>query len=178
MCVLCYISTDRVIDDVPFDENDRKFNIRREEKRPSCLTKRFVYYCGSSQSCGCGFGNMNITEEILRQTEQGLLAGELADEIAWLWWDQKQPPPKDKEEFDRTAEEIRASHRVTSALYRLIEETCKAGFDCELLVCWAGNEDKPVTETKEIHLDRESIDVDFTVAVNDIVLLYRFMKSG
>ena len=26
MCAVCYFSTDRIIDDIPFDENDRKFN--------------------------------------------------------------------------------------------------------------------------------------------------------
>ena len=176
MCVVCYLSTDRIIDDIPFDENDRKFNIKRTEKHPACLTKRFVYYCGAAQGCGCGFGNMNITEEILQKTEQELSAGKLTDETAWLWWNQQQPPPTEKDEFDRMAGEIRESHRDTAALYQLIEDTVKEGFDCELLACWAGDEDKQVSETKDIHIDRESIDVDFTVAINYVIFLYRFSK--
>ena len=176
MCVVCYFSTDRIIDNIPFDENDRKFNIQRTEERSACLTKRFVYYCGAAQGCGCGFGNLNITEEILQKTEQELSTGKQTNETAWLWWNQKQPPPEDKDEFDRIAREIRESHRDTAALYRLIEDTVNEGFDCELLVCWAGDENKQISETKEIHLDQEPMDVDFTVAVNNLIFLYRFSK--
>ena len=68
MCIACYLSTDREIAEIPFDENDRKFNIhdiRGKEERPVCLTKKFVYYCGSSTGCGCHFGMAGFTEEIL-----------------------------------------------------------------------------------------------------------------
>jgi len=176
MCVVCYLSTDRVIEDIPFDENDRKFNVQRTEERSHCLTKRFVYYCGANEGCGCAFGQMHITEDILQRTDQELQNGTLTDETAWLWWNQREPPPEYKDEFTKMAEDIRESHRDTAALYRLIEETCKAGFDCELLVCWAGDENNPIDETVLVHLGHEQINVDFRAAW-DKVLFYRFVVA-
>ena len=171
MCIVCYLSTDRVIEDIPFNENDRKFNIQRTEERSIHLTKQFVYYCGSSQSCGCGFGRMHITEDILLKTEQELREGELSNETALLWWDQAEPPPKDKSDFDEIAKEIRESHQDTLALYHLIEETRQAGFDCELLVCYSGSENDEIDVMDEVHQD-----VDFKAAWDE-VLLYHFVKS-
>ena len=176
MCILCYLSTDRVIEDIPFDENDRKFNIQRTEERPPCLTKQFVYYCGSSMCCGCGFGDRNVTEEILQRTDLELQAGKLTEETQWLWWNQGEPPPENKEEFAETAGEIRESHRDTIALYRLIEETCKSGFDCELLVCWADLTNEEPNKIFLVHAGQEQINVDFRSA-HDEVLLYRFPAS-
>ena len=176
MCVVCHLSTDREIVDIPFDENDSKFNIQRIEERPSCLTKRFVYYCGSSMCCGCGFGNMNITEDILQKTDAELQVGKLSEETQLLWWRQNETPPENMEEFGTSAERIRESHVDTKALYRLIEETCEAGFDCELLVCLDGDENKTVSETFQIHLGDGQIDVNFSAAWEHKVLLYRFVR--
>jgi hypothetical protein len=176
---MCYLSTDRVIEDIPFDENDRQFNHQRVEERLSHLTKRFIYYCGSSLCCGCGFVDGNITEEILQRTDQEFQNGELSDETVWLWWNQLEPPPKDKDEFDESAKRIRESHRDTTALHRLIVETCTAGFDCELLVCWAGNENNPLDETFLVHPGREEINVDFRIIRDDTkVFLYHFVASS
>jgi len=182
MCVLCYLSTDRVIEDIPFDENDPKFNVQRTEERFSHLTKQFVYYCGSRMGCGCGFGYTHITEDILLRTDIELQHGKLAEETEWLWWNQTEPPPEKKDEFDEKAEYIRKSHRDTVALYRLIETTGKAGFDCELLVCWNGDENKPIGKTSLVHIGQEQINVDFQAIRNQAevwekVLLYRFVAS-
>ncbi|MDR3109327.1 MAG: hypothetical protein LBU65_06535 [Planctomycetaceae bacterium] len=170
---MCYLSTDREIADVPFDENDRKFNIKRIDETnrnyPACFTKRFVYYCGSSFGCGCGFGKMEITEELLQQTERELLAGGVSEKTGGDWWKQEHPP-KDKSECD----EIRASHRDNAALFGLITETLNYGYPCELLVCWADNEKNFPTETDDIDLSREPIVIDFRAAWNDSILLYRF----
>ena len=177
MCVVCHLSTDREIEDIPFDENDRKFNIQRIEERLGCLTKRFVYYCGSSMCCGCGFGNMNITEDILQKTDAELQAGKLSEKTQWLWWDQNEPPPENREEFDERAEHIRESHVDTKALYRLIEETCEAGFDCELLVYWTDNENEKASETFHVRVGHEQINVNFDFnTLLEKNLLYRFVR--
>jgi hypothetical protein len=177
---MCYISTDRDIEDIPFDEKDPKFNVKREEVRLPCFTKRFVYYCGSSMSCGCGFvGNDNITDDILQRTEQELQSGELTEATQWLWWDQNEPPPNSKEEFDEWGDFLRSARQDTAALYCLIEETCKAGFDCELLACWAGSENEAITKTFLVHADNERIYVDFKSVHDSVdedeIFLYRFV---
>ena len=177
MCVMCYFSTDCVIEDIPFDENDRKFNVQRIEERSCHLTRQFVYYCGSSLGCGCGFGDTYIMEDILHRTDQEFQNGKLTDATIWLWWNQSEPPPENKEEFDKRAEKIRASRRDTVALYRLIEKTCKAGFDCEILVSWAGDENNPIYETFFVHAEHEQINVNFRAVWNEAqekVLLYHF----
>ena len=174
---MCHLSTDREIEDILYDENDRKFSIQRVEERPACLTKRFVYYCGSSMCCGCGFGSMNITEDILQKTDVELQAGKLSEETQWLWWNQKEPPPENREEFDERAKEIRESHADTKALYCLIEETCEAGFDCEFLVYWTDNENEKVSETFLVRAGREQINVDFDFnTLLEKNLLYRFVR--
>ena len=184
MCVVCYLSTDRVIPEIPFNENAPAFNIERQEERPSsAMTKKFVYYCGSRQCCGCGFGNMGITETVLQQTEKELSLGPLSEETAWHWWNQKNSPPNDKERFVETAREIRESHQDTERLYHLIKETCRDGFSCELLVCWSGDEEQPVTQIVDVCLAQDSINIDFeSVAIPEnmpqpVVLLYRFFSN-
>lgn len=179
MCVVCYLSTDRELVEIPFVENDRHFNVGRTEERPTCLSKRYVYYCGSSLGCGCGFGRMGITEEILQRTKQDWVAGKLTAETEQMWWDQFQVPPESRNKFDEQAEEIRAAHRDTTALYRLIEETRKAGFACEVLVCWSGEEENHPEETKFISSEHDRIEIDFDIIgrFEKNSLLYQF-ESG
>jgi hypothetical protein len=123
---------------------------------------------------------LNITEDILRQTEQELLVGLglLSEETSLFWWNQNFPPPEDEEKFADIAEKIRASHRDTLALYEVIKETHKLGFESELLVFWDGNEDKPAIEIRKVCLDSEPIDVDFLSVhenVDRMIALYRFV---
>ena len=182
MCVMCYLSTDRVIEDAPFDEYDPKFNVQRVEERSCHLTKQFVYYCGAYEKCGCAFGSMlHITEDILQRIGQELQSSGLTDETILFWWEELfEDPPENTNEFDELAEQVRASHRDTAAMYRLIEETCQAGFDCELLICWAGNENNTIGETFLVHATREQINIDFNVARKDEgykVFLYRFLHA-
>jgi hypothetical protein len=176
MCVICYLSTDRVIEDVPFNENDPQFNVQRTEERVSHLTKRFVYYCGSSSYCGCQFGYLNITEDMLQRTGQELQTGQLSNATSCLWWDSGEIPPEDKNKFVQRAKSIRESHQDTLALYHMIEETCKEGFDCELLVCWDGEKNEAITQTFQVHIGLEPINVDFAVVRNSVkgVWLYHF----
>jgi len=123
---------------------------------------------------------MHITEEILQRTDLELQNGKLTEETIWLWWNQNEPPPEDKDDFDETAERVRKAHRDTIALYRLIGETCDEGFDCELQVSWDGDQNNPIYETFLVHVKQEPIDVDFQVVWNEAmgkVLLYRFVAS-
>lgn len=179
MCVMCYLSTDRDIADIPFDHLDPKFNICKTDERPlPCLTKRFVYHCGANEGCGCAFGNMVITEEILQQTERELLTGALSEETSCMWWDFYCVPPKNMEEFYEQAKKIRMSRSDTLALYGLIADTWKTGYSCEFLTFWAGNQNGPLT-VHDIDLlhDPIAIDFDSIARAEEVPLLYRFPKT-
>ena len=179
MCVVCYLSTDRVIPEIPFDTNAGDFNIERLEERPTpALSKKFVYYCGSSTCCGCGFDDEGISETVLQRTENEISHGQLSEETAWLWWDQQTPPPQNKGELEKTARRVRDAHRDAEKLYQLIRETCQSGFSCELLACWSGDENQPVSRTVDVDLNQNEIEVDFRCVLDTShsVLLYRFFK--
>ena len=180
---MCYLSTDRVIEDIPFDDNDGKFSHYKIEERPCHLTKRFVYACDAWEGCGCGFGRMSITEDILQRTCQQLQKGEFTEDVNEMidfWCNQSQWYPDNMDEFNETADYIRHCRRDTIALYRLIEETCKAGFDCELLACWTGDENNPIDETFLVYPEHEQIDIDFRIVqfgAKTMTLLYRFIAA-
>ncbi|MDR1491301.1 MAG: hypothetical protein LBT05_01050 [Planctomycetaceae bacterium] len=180
MCLVCYLSTDREIKNIPFDENNPKFNITRTDERFSCFTKKFVYYCGSHTKCGCGFGYMGITEELLKQTEQELLKGNLSSETEMQWWNHSHPPLETLDEFQNVAKEILAAHKDNNDLCRLIEKTVSVGFPCELTICWNGNENNPIQGEYDIDIFREKILIDFETAYStgtDKILFYTIHSS-
>ncbi|MDR1385477.1 MAG: hypothetical protein LBJ67_16760 [Planctomycetaceae bacterium] len=180
MCLVCYLSTDCEIEDIPFDENNRKFNIARTNERFSCFTQKFTYYCGSRTQCGCGFGYVEITEELLKQTEQELLKGSVSSETGMQWWNHNYPPPETLDEFQEMAKEIRDSHTDNNELFRCIEATVNTGYFCELMICWNGNENNPIQEKRNIDISLEKILIDFrtihTLGTNDI-LFYTIHSS-
>jgi len=179
MCVVCYLSTDRDIADIPFDEHAPTFNLQKTDERPlPCLTKRFVYHCGANTGCGCAFGKLGgITEEILQQTERDFLKGALRKKTSMMWWNVMEPPPKNREAFYEQAKEIRMSRRDTLALYDLIADTWRNGYACEVLVFWYGDEQKFPVQVHDFDLHHAPIAIDFDtfhINTSDQVRLYRF----
>ena len=181
MCVECYLSTDRDIADIPFDERNRKFNLQKIAERPlPCLTKRFVYSCGSNTYCGCEFTNSSITEELLQQTERELCAGALCKKTSMRWWNDLRyfPPPETLEQFHQVAEIIRMARNDTLALYGLIIETWKNGYASEFLAFWSGEQNCLMT-IYDIDLRHDPIAIDFDPlkeAMGGEILLYRFPR--
>lgn len=183
MCVACYLSTDREIAEIPFDENDRKFNIHDihgKEERPVGLTKKFVYYCGSSTCCGCNFGMAGFTEEILAHIRRELVREEEAGEtyiyLPEFWHTRNIAPPTSVAEFDENVEEYRQRRSDTLALYRLIQETREAGYECEVSIGWEGFQTFPPCEIHEIK-PGEEISLNFDDH-GDEFILYRFLKQN
>ena len=179
MCVACYLSTDREIEEIPFDENDRKFNIqdiRGKEDRPVGLTKKFVYYCGSSSCCGCNFGMANFTEEVLADARREWVRYEETGEayIPEFWYAPHISPPNSVADFDEQVDDYRQRRSDTLALYRLIQETLDAGYACEVIIGWEGFQTLPPHEVYEIK-PGEAISLDFD-NVGDDSILYRFLK--
>lgn len=56
--MLIYIASDFFLSTIDWDENDPKFYVQREQEADikKKFTKQNIYYIGSSQGCGCGFG--------------------------------------------------------------------------------------------------------------------------
>jgi hypothetical protein len=180
MCLICFLSTDREIKEIPFDENDPKFYITRADERPSCFTKNFIYSCGSHLGCGCGFGYMKVTEELLKQTEQDLLIGNLSYETEMQWWKLDVPPPQTMDEFQEDAREIRDAHKDNNDLCRLIEETVNAGYFCQLMICWAGHQNHQIQQHVMIDIERKKIEIDFETIKNigtNEILFYSIHSS-
>ena len=181
MCVACYLSTDREIAEIPFDENDRKFNIhdiRGKEERPVGLTKKFVYYCGSSTCCGCNFGMASFTKEVLAHARREWECYEETGEayIPEFWYAPRVSPPNSLADFDKYVDDYRQRRSETLELYRLIQETWEAGYECEVIIGCDGFQTLPPDEVHEIK-PGEEVSLDFDNVDNDSIL-YRFLKSS
>ena len=173
MCMECYLSTDREIVEIPYDENDPKFYLLKWEKRPEELTMKNVYFCGSWQGCSCGLMEIyEYTDEIIQQMESEYLSGKFSEETLRFWRKQNEHFPINHEEIRKFWEEFRISHRDRELLYRLIEETWNAGFSCEVLIIGMGWVGCTSAEVLDVNQDREKIYMDFS---KDFVL-YRFLK--
>ena len=59
MCVMIYIAADEPLPLVPWDEERPAFHVtdvpKRRRRVCKHFTKRYVYYAGSHERCGCGF---------------------------------------------------------------------------------------------------------------------------
>jgi len=68
MCMMLYVASDHPLREIPWDEAHPAFYVTseldpsEEPVRPR-FTKPFVYYVGSHQNCGCGFGYDTMEEE-------------------------------------------------------------------------------------------------------------------
>ena len=182
MCVLCYLSTDRELAPIPFDETDRQLNLEVNETRPACLTRRYVYYCGSQERCGCGFLKAELPEPLWKQTWKELRSGALSPETAFGWYEKHFMAPGSLTELEEEAGEYRLACRAYRQLVDLICETSEMGFDCELLICWAGDENLTPDYTYNLELHRNELRFNFDTQDfddesngqnNDCVRLYR-----
>lgn len=64
---MCYVGTNAVIPERKFDEANPDFHIEKADKSEFSeytFTKENVYYVGTREGCGCGFGTEPIPTEI------------------------------------------------------------------------------------------------------------------
>ncbi len=68
MCMMLYLASNNPLPEIPWDEENPAFYVtsklwEKAECIRSIFTKPYVYYLGSDQKCGCGFGYDNYEEE-------------------------------------------------------------------------------------------------------------------
>jgi len=181
MCLMCYLSTDKEIDKIPFDDSKPAFNVEKTDERPSGCTKQFVYYCGSSTHCGCNFSDAHfeLPDELLTQTENEFTAGQLSYETVMKWWNYNVPPPKDQEEWQKQRQSLSSGRKDVNDLLALIQDIHRSGYDSELAFCWADDENIAIGATFDIDLAAAKPHVDFEIEFDAVMnnfsfSLYRF----
>ncbi len=147
MCMMLYIASDK---ELPLIEWSDKSN------NPICVTplhesvkgvinqftKKYVYYIGSYQGCGCGFQYDKKTLELDGFPEE--LANEIINE-------QSMREGSVKELFD------------------YIKHNIKDAKEIELYSCWAGNEEGIPEQTTDIYLRNFSLGSSFRFEENQLI---------
>jgi hypothetical protein len=92
MCMVLYLASDDHLLAIPWNENDPRFNVRSlaEWGWGQEVTKQFkrkiVYYVGSYQNCGCGFGDSSEQGlQCLRDLRDYLCAATAKCGIVEMW---------------------------------------------------------------------------------------------
>lgn len=154
MCLTCHLSTDLLLPDIPFREEQREFNLQRTDERPEGLRRRFVYDCGSRLGCGCGFMAPvdGLPDFVWERTRKEFAAGPLSERTALLWWDSRNAPPENPEELEEFWTETMLAHQDQKGLYEQIFRILAQGADCEVRICWAGDEWRTPDFTEDLVL--------------------------
>lgn len=168
MCVTCYLSTDKKLTPISWQESNPGFNLELEDKiRPTGMTGKYVYYCGSWQGCGCGFREIGrITEQLLKQTRKELEEMDIhlrrySELTSRQWWNNLTPPPKTLEELNDMELSLRRGWQDTAALNALVEDICADGYSCQVFICWAEDEEKTVDYQYYVNLDTDPLCFNF-----------------
>jgi hypothetical protein len=119
-----YISTDKPIPTIPYDEKNRKLNTEdvtyNEETLKNVFSKSNIKYIGSDQGCGCGFRHALIHND------------------NWLDVVDDEETP-----FDNS------NH---TNLVDLITKNNTDGNTFEVLACWEGDHNEPILYRETIKL--------------------------
>ena len=131
MCMAIYISTDRSLPTIPYDEGNRKLNTEditdNEKTLKNLFSKPNIKYVGSDQGCSCGFRHAIIHND------------------SWL------DVVDDETPFDN-------SNHVN--LVDLIKKNTTDGKTVEILACWEGDQNEPILHQQTIKLS-DILDKDF-----------------
>lgn len=132
MCMAIYISTDRPLPTIPYDEKDRKLNTEDitagENALKNLFSKSNIKYVGSDQGCSCGFRHALIHND------------------TWL-----DVVDDENTLFDN-------SNHINLA--DLIKRNNPDGKTVEILACWEGDQNEPILYRETIKLT-DILDKDF-----------------
>jgi hypothetical protein len=127
-----YISTDKPIPTIPYDEKNRMLNTEdvtdSEETFKNIFSKSNIKYVGSDQGCGCGFRHAIIHND------------------NWL----------DVVDDDETA--FDNSNHIN--FVDLITKSNEDGKTFEILACWEGDQNEPILYRETIKL-ADILNTDF-----------------
>ena len=160
MCVMCYIGINTEIEEVKFDRNNPAFCIEKmnfSDFNEETFSVQNIYYIGSSEGCGCGFGTIKIPESIISEVRANVK-------------EQKEISIKCREYFDyedtieqieETIKENKKFVEDTEKLYSLIYDLIERNNTVEFFGCWAGNEGAKPDEITQIKLRFDKFEIDF-----------------
>lgn len=124
MCMAIYISTDRPLPIIPYDEMNRKLHTEditeKEQVLINIFSKQYIKYVGSDEGCGCGFRHALIHND------------------NWL-----EVLDEDDTSFDNNNQ---------IALVDLISNNIPEGKIVEIFACWEGGQNEPVLYNQTIKL--------------------------
>jgi hypothetical protein len=173
MCVMCYIGVNSEISEIKFDKNNPAFYIEKMDKSEfdiETFSTDYIYYIGSREGCGCGFGTTKIPNEII-------------SEVLSIVKYKKKIPEKYRQyfEFGDSIEQIEDNIKEnqefvedTQKLYSLIHRICDSNSQVEFFGCWAGSEKKKLDEISQVDLNSTDLIIDFGKIWNsNIKVIYK-----
>jgi hypothetical protein len=84
MCLAVYIASNKELPLIPWDENNRRLNVSKEDESNQVkkhLGKKYLYYVGSHSGCGCGFVYGDYVDD---ENEEELKRKSFEDLITYL----------------------------------------------------------------------------------------------
>jgi hypothetical protein len=77
MCLAVYLSSDKCLPDIPWNEKSPAFYLEPVAKSLGVRKQflyEYVYYAGTHEGCGCGFSKDGVVGEELEQSQQNYIA--------------------------------------------------------------------------------------------------------
>ena len=180
MCCVCFLATEMKLAPIPFDESSPAFCLTLAKERPTIFSaEKFVYECGASTFCACGFGPSDVPEAVWERTTRELqTTGTTSKETELLWWKRFEcPPPSSASKAEEDAEEYRTSWRDRRALFDVLDRIVAAGFDCRLFICWEGDQNSVDVETFDLIWPQDGTKIRFQTT-DDLPRIYRISRRN
>lgn len=161
MCVVCYIATDKELEEIPFNKELPSFHVEKEEQvtfHPQTFTEGMqIYYVGSSERCGCGFTSNVIPPKVIDHARKLIKKG---DEFPWQYWEYFQGADT-SEELEEVISMNQKEWSDTQKLYDLLVSIVNDCGKAECFVCWSGKEEEPLDDSIEVCISTEAIGINF-----------------
>ncbi len=178
MCVVCYIATDKKIQEISFNEKAPAFHIEKEKKvvfHKEVFSLKHIYYIGSHQGCGCGFTSEELPQEVIDNARKLLKKGE---EFPWQYWEYFKGY-NTAEQVEETIAERQKEWGDTQKLYNLMAEIVADCGKVECLICWSGTEEKALDDIIKVSLSSEKLAINFREARDkNIKFIIRQQEKG
>ncbi len=162
MCVMCYIGIDSETREYLFDKDNPAFCVERINDisvfDKDTFTTKNVYYVGSRESCGCGFGTIKIPDEISSGVLKTVKKNGVISNSDRLYFEFEDSI----EEVEETIKENSNFAEDTEKLYSLLNELSYVNDVVEFFGCWAGSEENKTDKITEINLKTDNLTIDFS----------------
>lgn len=159
---MCYIGIDSETREYLFDKDNPAFCIEKMDDLSvfdsDTFTTKNIYYVGSRESCGCGFGTIKIPNEISSRVLKTVKNGGVISDFDRFYFEFEDSV----DEVEETIKENADFAEDTKKLYSLIHELSNDNNLVEFFGCWAGSEKNKIDEIIEINLKADNLTIDFS----------------